>query len=214
MTESNPSADNPLEPPLIELPHGKGLKVQEASAIARQAFTNVVLFAGTVKSGKTTLLASLYLLFQKGPFAGYLFAGSDTLIGFETRNYFALCASNRTEPTTPRTIVSEYLHLRVRHDDLSGVARDVLLCDLSGEDFREAKDSTDACRRLEIIRRADYFVLLVDGEKLCDSTQRNRSKNEPITLLRNSLDSEMLSSDSSVDVLFTKWDLIEADPQK
>ena len=199
---------------LVDLPSGEGMNARDASHCTRESFTSVILFAGTAKSGKTTLLASLYLLFHKAPFAGYLFASSRTLRGFEIRNYFALCASKAVKPTTPRTIVSEYLHLRVRRDDLSQPARDLLLCDLSGEDFREAKDSSDACKDLEIIRRADHFVLLVDGDKLADPMNRKRAKNDPMTLLRNCLDSTMLGRRTAVDVLFTKWDLIQASGER
>jgi hypothetical protein len=172
------------------------------------------LVAGTAGSGKTTLLASLYLLFQKGPFAGYLFSGSDTLVGYEERNYFSLCASKRVQPTTPRTTVSEYLHIQVRREDLSGPARDILLCDLVGEDFRAAKDSSDECKRLEVLRRADHVVLLIDGHKLADPANRKRAKNDPMTLLRNCLDSGMLGQESAVDVVFTKWDIVEASGSK
>lgn len=216
-TSPGPDAgtDTPGAPPgLIELPHGKGLKAEEAADITREALTSIILFAGTAKSGKTTLLASLFLLFQKGPFAGYLFSGSDTLIGYETRNYFALCASKRATPTTPRTVVSEFLHLRVRMEDLSKPATDVLLCDLAGEDFRAAKDSSDDCKKLEVLRRADRVVLLVDGEKVADPANRKRAKNDPVTLLRNCLDSGMLDRQTAVDVLFTKWDLVEASAAK
>lgn len=212
-TAEHQAADlSPEGPALVELPLGKGLSAQAASAVLREAFTGVILVAGTAKSGKTTLLASLYLLFQKGPFAGYLFAESKTLVGFENRNYFALCASKGVKPKTPRTTISEHLHLQVRREDLSEPVRSLLLCDLSGEDFREAKDSSEACKRLEIIRRADFFVLLVDGEKLRDPTSRKRAKNDPMTLLRNCLDNGMLGARSAVDVLFTKWDLVEASP--
>lgn len=199
----------PLSPdPQIDLPHGKGLTVAEANAIARRSLARVILFAGTAHSGKTTLLASLYLLFQRQPFANYVFAGSETLVGFEERTFFAMIASGRAEATTERTVKTELLHLRVRQSDGLAPPRDVLLCDVSGEDFREAKDSTDGCRKLSIIGRADTFVLLVDGEKLADITTRQRAKNDALTLLRNCLDAEMLTASTHVDVLFTKWDIV------
>lgn len=211
-----PSGDSVSPPPPsagplpVDLPHGRGLSVAEASAITREAFSSVVLFAGTAKSGKTTLLATVYLLFQRAPFAGYLFAGSETLVGFEERTYLARVASRRGTPTTERTVRSELLHLRVRRDVPLGPVRDLLFCDFSGEDFREAKDSSEACASLPVMRRADYLVLLVDGEKLATADSRRRAKNDPVTLLRNCLDSGVLPPSRAVDVLVTKWDLIEA----
>lgn len=193
---------------LLDLPQGRGLKAAETSSITRRSLTSVILFAGTADCGKTTLLASIYLLFQRGPFAGYNFAGSDTLVGFEDRVSLARTASGRDTPATPRTSISEFLHLRVRRDDFSQPVREVILCDLWGEDFREAKDSSEACRKLGIIQTAHRFVLLIDGGKLAKKGARQSAKNEPLMLLRSCLETEMLGCRSDVDVLFTKWDVV------
>lgn len=214
MSDRSTDAGQPAPTKLLDLLHGKGLSPAETASITRRALTSIVLFAGTAESGKTTLLATLYLLFQRGPFAGYLFAGSETLVGFENRVYFARTASGRETPATPRTSVSEYLHLQVRREDLSEPVRDVLLCDLSGEDFREAKDNSDACRELKIISLADRFVLLIDGGKLARSEAKQSAKNDSLTILRNCLDTGMLGKESIIDVLITKWDIVETSDEK
>jgi hypothetical protein len=212
-TTSSPG-DIPSGPPspapddLVDLPSGKGYRVDSANELTRRVLTNVILFAGTAESGKTTLLASLYLMFHKKPFGNYLFAGSTTLVGFETRVHSARISSGLDKPTTERSKFSELLHLRVRPADASVPAKDLLLCDLWGEDFREARDSTDGCRRLDVIRRADAFVLLIDGAKLAQIETRQQAKFDPIALLRNVLDCGMLGEMSHVDVLTTKWDLV------
>ena len=197
-------------------PVGKAFHWKQAAitSITARAPTSVILFAGTAESGKTTLLATLYLLFQRGPFATFAFAGSQTLVGFEKRVHNARLASRLSAPRTERSKFSELLHLRVRTADRPTPARDLLLCDLWGEDFREARDSIEGCRRLTIIRRADSFVLLVDGAKLAQLESRQRAKNDPIDLLRNILDCEMLAETADVDVVHTKWDLVEASEHK
>jgi Double-GTPase 2 len=194
---------------LVDLPRGKGLTAAQTVSITRRAFSSVILLAGTAECGKTTLFASLYLLFQRAPFAGYIFAGSDTLVGFEERVFLATVKSGRKKPKTPRTTKSEYLHLRVRREDLSAPARDLVLCDLEGEDFREAKDNLAACRELGIIQRAHRIALLVDGKKLTDDNGKQKAKNDVTALLRNCLETGMLDQDSVIDVLFTKWDEVE-----
>jgi hypothetical protein len=205
-------SDDPMT--LSDLPHGKGLKAVDTAEVTRRALTSVVLFAGTADCGKTTLLATLHFLFQAGPFAGYNFAGSDTLMGFEHRVSLARTASGRSTPTTPRTTISEYLHLQVRRDDFSQPIRDLLLCDLWGDDFREAKDNVEACRELSIISAADRFVLLIDGGKLAKAESKHSAKNDPLMLLRNCLQTGRLSIKSAVDVLITKWDLIEGSGER
>jgi len=194
----------------VDLRSGKGLSFSEANSITQRGLARVILFSGTAKSGKTTLLSSLYLLFHRQPFAGYLFAGCDTFVGFEERNYYVEIDSGLSKPTMERTVVSEALHLIVRREDFSQPPVELLLCDISAEDFEEAKDSMDACRQMGVIRRADTFVLLVDGAKLVDPASRQRAKNDPLMFLRSCLDGGMLNPDAAVDVLITKWDLIEA----
>ena len=198
----------------IELPSGKGFSFASAEELAHRYFGKVIVFAGTAKSGKTTLLSTLSLLFHRGPFAGHLFSGSETLVGFEERNFYLEVASGLHEPNMERTIVAEVLHLKVRRAELKTEASDLLLCDMSGEDFREAKDSMEVCKRMTILRRADTFVLLIDGKKLSDPTARQRSKNDPLTLLRNCLDGDMLRFETAVDILFTKWDHVQENPDR
>jgi hypothetical protein len=200
----------PLHEQFVDLWSGDGYRAElGADEITCNKLTTVVLVAGTAESGKTTLLAALYLMFRKKPFAGYLFAGSRTLVGFEKRVHASRIVSGLDKPTTERTKVSELLHLRVRKQDCSDTATGLLLCDLWGEDFRDARDTVDGCKRLGIIRRADALVLLVDGEKLSQPEMRQEAKSDPILLMRNMLDCEMLAETALVDIVFTKWDLIQ-----
>jgi hypothetical protein len=202
----------PPKPALMELPSGLGHSAEAASRLMKKAMTSIILVAGTAECGKTTLLASLYHLFQTGPFADYQFAGSSTLVGFEHRVYFARTVSGGKKPRTERTKVSEYLHLQVRKK--GEPIRDLILCDLSGEDFEQIKNTADVCKRHAVIRRADKFVLLVDGEKLASEDARQQAKSDPLSLLRMCLDCEMLGVTSTIDVLFTKWDVIEGHKDK
>src|SRR5258706_16328307 len=104
---------------LLGLPRGEGYRLDSGGAneVTAQSLTNVILFAGTAESGKTTLLATLYLLFQKGPFATFSFAGSRTLVGFERRVHNARLSSKLSIPRTERSKSSELLHLPVRKTD-------------------------------------------------------------------------------------------------
>ncbi len=195
---------------LVDLPRGEGYQIDGADEITTRSPTNVILFAGTAECGKTTLLASLYLLFQKGPFCGYSFCGSKTLVGFEKRVHNARLASRLAKPKTERSKVSELLHLRIGKTDKSAPPRDVLLCDLWGEDFREARDSIEGCKRLPIISRADSLVVLVDGGRLSKLDRRQQAKSDPIALLRNVIDCQMIGELADIDIVHTKWDDVEA----
>ena len=169
--------------------------------------------AGPPDSGKTTLLTSLYECFQRGPFCDYLFVGSRTLPGFERRCHLARIASGRTKADTERTRPGQgyqLLHLRVRAKDLGKPPQDLLFSDLPGETFRLVKDSTEECKSLTLLRRADHFVLLLDANRLVRVEYRAETASDGESLLRSCLDAQMLGRFSLVNILFTKWDLVRA----
>jgi hypothetical protein len=55
---------------------------------------------------------------------------------------------------------------------------------------------------------------LLDGEKLSRRENRAEVMANGTSLLRSCLDAELLGQHSLVDVLFTKWDLVESSPHK
>ncbi len=197
----------------IALPRVLEFAPDSAYRLTRAAATRVIVVAGLNDSGKTTFVASVYEAFLRSPaFANYCFAGSETLLGFERRCHFARLASGLPRPDTERTARSEtiaLLHLRVCRADLSGPRRDLLFTDISGEIFREAKDSDVACARLEILRRADRLLVLIDGAALAIRQRRFASYSAARDFLRRACDVGMLEETALVDVLVTKWDTIE-----
>ncbi len=222
MQEADPevSFSNQLSPAeMIDLPDGEALNLEGAKAITQASLTRLIIFAGAPDSGKTTLLTSIYESLQWGPFAGYIFAGSQTLLGFEQRCHFGRIASGRMTADTDRTKLKpgqypQLLHLRVRAEDLVRPTQDLLLSDLPGETFRLAKDSMEECKNLSILRRTDHFVLFLDGDKLSKSESRAEVMIDGSSLLRSCLDAELLGKHSLVDILFTKWDIVQRSPYK
>jgi len=196
---------------VVSLPDAGDLDPRSAAEITRAALTRLIIIAGEAESGKTTLLASIHQKLNEGPFAGYLFAGSQTLFGWERRCHLARIASGRSSPDTERTLGLKHtlLHLRVRRSDLSMPGQDILFTDISGELFRRVRDSGEECRRLSILRRADHFVLTLDGDKLSRSDVRQEAFHNGALILRSCCDEGMLTSNSFVDVLFTKYDLLK-----
>ena len=201
----------------VGLPSGEALSEIEASEVTGEAPTRVVILAGPADSGKTTVVTSLFESFLEAPFANFLFAGSNTLVGFERRCHEARVASGRCEPHTSHTPVSdtvEFLHLRVIS---AGVERgspvNVLLADISGERFRSLRDSVDAVRAMKVLRRADFFTLVLDGGRLCDINQRFSVRNDARLLLRSIVEADVLSPTCRIDLVVAKWDLIVTNDQ-
>lgn len=192
------------------LPDGDTLSAGDGGAIVRSAPTSVVVVAGPAQCGKTTLVAGLYELFHRGPFGGFLFAGSRTLPGFERRCHLARIASGREAPDTERTVRSEgtdLLHLRLSAQDDSGIFG-ILFSDIYGEAFRRAADAAEECQQFTILKRADHVSVLVDGEKVANNRERQSAFSSADDLIGQCLDCGMFNTASSIQVVVTKWDLL------
>ena len=149
---------------------------------------------------------------HKGPFAGYYFAGSRTLPGFERRCHLARMSSGLTKPDTERTKFSDSQHLlHLRLAQLSPLRHhNILFSDIYGEAFRRAADSADECRKFTILKRADHVAVLIDGEKAVNRQDRQGAFASVDALLGQCLDTGMLGSTSSVQAVITKWDVVAA----
>lgn len=201
----------------VDLPKGRSMQPDESMEISCARPTRLILVAGAAKSGKTTLLASVYERFIRGPWAGYLFAGCATLLGFERLCHLGRAASGRRSPDTDRTKRSQgrqLLHLRVRVESLREPAQDLLLSDISGEEFDAARSSAEEARELTIVRAAHHLLLLVDGGKIANLRERQEARDEATLLMRTFVEEGLVGLCSRVDVLFTKWDIAGAEVAK
>lgn len=193
----------------VRLPSGEAMTTSDANEITRARETSLVVVAGSPESGKTTLLASLLHCFQRGPYADHFFAGSHTLVGFDQRCHLGRTRSRLAEPDTPRTKVGDprrILHLRLT--DKVFQSKDLLLTDISGEVYEDIRHSVDECRRFKLFSRADYIVLLVDGERLADSGERHAARIEVLQMLQCMFDAGHLDQHTWLDVLIAKCDLM------
>lgn len=209
----NAAEEEPSAKTSIDLHNGNDISYDTANKIAGASRTRLIVLAGAVDSGKTTLLASMYEKFLENSFATYLFAGSQTLMGFEKRCHLSRIASNRAIPETERTkpgFEQALLHLRIRKEDLNVAAQDILLSDISGETYRMARDYSDECRKLSVLKRADHVALFIDGDKIVKLDRRHEAFKDADLLLRRCIESNMLNEKSFVEVLFSKYDVIHA----
>ncbi len=198
----------------IQLSPGTALNAAESRSITSAYPTQLVVFAGSEDSGKTTLLLSIYESLNKGPFADYLFAGSRSLVGFERECHLNRLASRQNAPDTERTKPSEqgiFYHLSLL--DCEGNRKpgrqEVLFTAVSGELFRSASDSTEGAKALTFLKRADVLAVLVDGEKLAKVQARQQAVSDAQTLLQSLLDADMVAPEAIVEFVFSKHDCIK-----
>lgn len=197
----------------VELYLGSELSASETETITLRWPTQLVVLAGAEGSGKTTVLTSLYENLCQGQFAGYNFAGSRSLLGFEKICHANRLASNGTRPVTERTIPTDetsYYHLALRKTTDNLHRQNVLLSALSGELYRWARNSREECEKLTFLHRANTIVVLVDGEKLASPEQRENARADAAGILDSFLDAQMIAPNCQVEVVFSKLDRIRA----
>jgi hypothetical protein len=219
--ETQPPAAAPLEAPttvavptsdIIDLYSGKELNESNALKLAVERPVRLIVTGGPVDFGKTTLLTTLYELFQSNPVAGQRFAGSMTLPAFEQKCHLARLASRNLRPNTQRTVYKpdpEYLHLRTSSTEVPTNQTDFLFTDVSGEMFERAIDSQEECKHLTFVKRANHLLLLFDTSKALRPNRWAMLQNSK-TLLRSFLDNDMLSPYCVVTVVWSKYDYFEA----
>ena len=201
-------------PEYIGMPKGQELNEMEAIDLARSRPVQWVVLAGPTDAGKTTLLTSLYELFQWREVQEYAFAGSMTLPGLEERCYLSRIESGNRLPKTQRTPYVRpdplYLHLRIRSTKGLRPFRDILCTDVSGEMFEHARDSTDECKKMTFLKRAHHFLLFLDSAKAVQPDKRWAMIEEGRALLRSCVDSEMIGASCVVNFVWSRFDYFAA----
>ena len=206
-----PSTDlKPSIPIGIGLPSGDLLKVSDASSVLRGGKSRVVAIIAPRGAGKTTLIASLYELFQRGPIGNSHFARSRTLYAFERACHHSRAVSLRRVPATERTLLVDvhFYHVGIRADD--GEVLDLLLADRAGEEYREATDDPVVARGFSEIRRADSITLLVDGHRLIDLVSRQAVQSEIVMIMQALIDNDAIVGHPQLALVLTKLDEVIA----
>jgi len=199
---------------LINLPAGVELNEAQAQKMEAEKSVRLIVVAGAIDCGKTTLLSSIYEMFQLGPIDKKQFAGCDTFPAFEKKCHLGRTDSGNQEEDTVRNAYEgpnpEYVHLKLQNGAKALGHIEFLFTDVSGEMFEHARNSTDECKKLEFLRRAAHVLIFLDCDKLLQPTKRWGMIKDARSLIQSCLDSEMLSPDCFVTVVWAKVDMIEA----
>jgi hypothetical protein len=185
-------ADADLEPEprrVVGLGGTTSLTPEEADELAGDHGAVVVVVAGEEDSGKTTLVTELWARFLKGPFCGWLFAGSRTLLAFDVRHRGARASSGATRAQTPRTQEEDFrlMHLRL-FGERSRRQLTLLLSDSKGELYEHIVDGTPVSEELGAVGRANALMVLIDGAEVGEPLRRSGAVHRARLLLGGLLD--------------------------
>jgi energy-coupling factor transporter ATP-binding protein EcfA2 len=212
--DKDDSTEGNLE--VIKIQSSNALNIEESNVFLRANETNLVVLAGKDKCGKTTIIATLIQLFQEqNGFEQFQFASSKSLIGFEQRCHPSRMESEGSEEKTTRTPVlniddyassQTFLQLTLRKNNK---IYHFLIADISGEVFDALTASTEACKKLAFLKRCDNFSLIFDVSALIEMPKRATVKTKTISILRSLIDADMISRKTHIQILFSKWDVID-----
>lgn len=191
-----------------------GLATRGVAKILQDQQTTVVLVFGPENSGKTSLIAGIYELFQKGVVSPYRFSGSKTLLAFEQRCHDARTNSKRPLPTTARTSQTsrDFLHLEIDCvDDQASRKRSLLMLDLAGAKVEAFSNREAELSEISFWDRVDHFAFIIDCEAITDKNNRYKVKTKLLNLLRRLLEAEKIPLSAKIQLIFAKWDFVKTD---
>jgi len=197
---------------VIRLFDGLELKINGLDLVTNQFDTNLVIIIGESNSGKTTILTSIFDMFQVGKFRKYFFAGSMTQYGFEIRCHLSRAPSNAGDPETDKTTSKDFNFLHIAFKDatnLAGGAFHLLLSDISGERFKMANNSATVMKEMELVKQADHLIYLLDGDKIADKFKRNAIFTRAAQFITRALDTGIFDHNTKLLIVFTKGDKLQ-----
>lgn len=197
----------------VRLPDARALEKRRADNILAMLPSRMVGVIGVHDSGKTSVIAGLFDLFQMGSVSNATFAGSSTLHGFEMICHDARVASERDEPHSERTKRGEvrFYHIDVWRD---GVLRSLLIADRSGEEYEEVADLAANATAMFELRRADVITVLVDGRRLTLSTERADVMGAIPLIIQGMVENGAFARKPNLAIVLTKDDSVQASPRK
>lgn len=211
-----PKSTTAIKPaPGVRLPGAEALTRGEAQVLLRNQPCNVIALVGPFDSGKTSLIAGAYDLFQYGPVGGFTFAGSSTLSSFELACHDTRRESKRKKPKMERTQTGDatYFHLDLVaagcHDK-----RAALLANRSGEDYMDAQSDPTLANDFVELHRADVLNVLADGERLLDLGLRHQVRDDICVTLRAFQEAGATRPWQRLAVVLTKLDAVLKDEAK
>ena len=208
--EDSFSQEPSAEDDRVQLDLGEALSTEEVDQFLRARDARFITIIGESESGKTTLICSLYEKFSRGHFAGYSFAGSRTLIGFEKKVHHSRINSGKTHPDTQRTSYSDglkFFHLSLVHPALAGRI-ELMISDRAGEMYQQARNNSAAVVDLIEVQKAWMVLILMDGNRLATATTRSGAMQSVRQTLQALLDGGALNHTSRVQIITTKIDLL------
>lgn len=211
---SDASQGGDVEGRWVELPHAGMLTIEDADDLLRWRAASVIAIVGERNGGKTTLVTELYERYLRGPFAGYQYTQSLSTLGFELKSFQSRADSGAEVPDTPRTSKQDglkFFHLALSSEKLPRT--DLLISERAGETYRDVRDHPALAPSIIEVRKAAKVIFILDGERVADPLRRTEAIASVRHLARAFNDSGSLPPTAELQLVTTKWDLLDTAAQ-
>lgn len=201
----------PIDPIGTDMGHAEAFNIDELNAFLLERNACVIAIIGEYHSGKTTIPTSLYGFLKEGAFGSLEFSESRTLLGFERRFHTLTVDSGRATAETPRTSKLndlQFLHLELVETE-SSFRRDLFFSDRAGEYFTQLRSGELNHQDLKEISKADVLAFIIDGENISNPKWSSNVYANVRQTLRTLVQEKAIPKNTSVQLITTKWDLIE-----
>lgn len=207
----NNSVEDETESNDYKLSSGDALNEKELYLLTAKKDTKIIYVLGPVGSGKTTLETMLYECFLKNLNDDLVFAGSETLLGFEERLNYLRVISGNSDANMERTYMNEercFLHLNLlkkqKNENCS-----IVFTDISGEIFdRCSANKANLEEDLKNLDLAQNIVLFMDGFALLDRSRRHEVVSKIRSFLLTLKSSKLYRENCNIDIMISKNDII------
>jgi hypothetical protein len=212
LQETSPAAEAPTlaDASSLQADRPGALTTEQANVLAARRRPTVLVLAGAIGCGKTSVYAAIYERLGRGAFGGYTFAGSETIPGFEQRCHWWRTASGTTDQYMRHTQAEDlpWLHMRLRDTEGREPAWDLLFGDFDGEFFEQFANNLMQADQLPFLRRADHVGVVIDGSKIASGVDRAAEQQRIDYLLERMLQPETLASPEALSLIVTKVDYL------
>lgn len=195
------------------LPPSTMLSLEDADNFLLWREAAIIAVVGERNGGKTTLITEIYGRFLRGPFAEACFCHSLSLQGFERKIFQSRALSGAMYPDTPRTSAQDglsFFHLAIS-TDTDFKRRDLLISERAGEVYREVRDMPARADDMIEIRKATTVVFIIDGERIAAPRRRTEVFASVRSIIRALVDTGSIAAQAQVQLVTTKYDLLEGD---
>lgn len=207
-------AQTPPAPPAtfdgIQLSPSTKLNSRSANSVLSKRNTKLIAIVGPRSSGKTSLIAGLYEMFQRGAVGRFTFCGSETLHAFERSCHDARSSSRRQAPDMERTSRNDlgFYHLDIMTEGEMEVVS-LLLSDRAGEEYQDASDDVSNANSFSEIRCCSAILLLIDAARLLDAGMRHNLRNDVQMIVQALVDARSINRSIHLNLVLTKDDLVQ-----